>query len=170
MKRKILALDPSLRAFGWAVVEVTKKGKTLKGCGCIQTDTIKASLKTDSDTARLATIASVLQEVILKYKPELIVFENPVGSKSSRANQALSFVKGLVISAAIFSKLPYYTIRAKTAKKGTTGETNADKGQVMETVIVEFPEFEVLTDKWSKVKKYAASDAAAVFLGWKLDE
>lgn len=160
---KVLSLDPSLRAFGWAIIEK----KSIIACGCIITENDKSKLETDSDTSNLEYIASELKTVIKTYKPKEIVFENPIGSRSSRGNQALSFVKGLVVSAAIFSGIKLVSISAKATKKKITGDQHATKDLIKSDVIKNFPEFEILTKGWSKVRTYAASDAVAVFIGYK---
>lgn len=162
----VLSLDPSLRAYGWAIIQDDK----VLECGCIITDSIKGEIQTNSDTLRLVVIAQELHRIIEKYKAELelIVFENPVGSKSSRANQSLSYVKGITVAAATFSCIPFKTIRAKTVKKELTGESDADKQTIYEEVLIKYPEVEQLTKGWSKAKKFAATDAVAVFMGWSL--
>ncbi len=165
---KIIALDPSLRAFGWAVVEEKNNTTTLIDCGCIITESKKDSIQTNSDTVRLDEIATSLRSTIEIHKPSQLIFENPVGSKSSRANQSLSFVKGLVISAAIFSKIPYAAIKAKSVKENLTRNPDADKDTILMMVRTTYSNFDTITKGWSKVKIYAASDAVAVYMGNQL--
>lgn len=164
---KTLSLDPSLKASGWAIID-DKMG--LLDCGCILTDNVKDQTVTNSDTQRLEYIANELKTIIKKWKPKKIIFENPVGSQSSRANQALSYLKGLVISAIVFSGIPYVAIKAKSVKMELTNDRNADKDTILLIVKKEYPNFEILTNKWTKVKTHAASDAVAVFLGYKSQE
>lgn len=155
----ILTLDPSLRAFGWAIVSANK----IIACGCIKT--AKSSKRvTDSDTDRLEFISKELADQILKYNPTKIVFEHAAGSKSSRANQALAFVKGLVIGLAVAYNIPFQTVTAKEVKKGLTSNRNAEKDELQKIVIEKYPDFNEKTLKFSKEKKFAVSDAIAVYL------
>lgn len=159
--KRILSLDPSLRAYGWAIIE-----EDILACGCIETESFKDELTSLSDNKRIDILANELKRIIETWKPELIIFENPVGSKSSRANQALAYAKAITIGAAIFSGIAYEPIRAKSVKKALTGNSDADKETILELVTKMYPSFATLTTKWSKARKLAASDAAAVYIGY----
>ena len=156
-----LCLDPSLSACGWAIVE---NNDILAG-GCIVTKKIVGEKISDSDTQRLSFIALSLKEIIAKYSPEKIIFEHPIGSKSSRANQSLSYVKGLVVSACVFSSIKFVTVRAKEVKKKVVGDSNATKDEVLEIMREKFKSFDKIVKDLAKFKMYAVADAVATYLG-----
>lgn len=158
---RVLCLDPSLRAFGWAIIE---DGEFLSG-GCIETKPIKGSKVSDSDTDALFFISKTLKEILTKTKCDKIVFENSAGSKSSRANQSLAYVKGLVISICVFYGTEHETIKAKSVKKKLTLDNNATKDAVLDEVKKSFKSFDKKVGHLPKFKLYAVSDAAAVYLG-----
>lgn len=157
----VLCLDPSLRAFGWSVID----SDDVIDCGCIVTKKAKEGKISDSDTESLKHIATALKDILTKHSCTRIIFENPVGSKSSRANQSLSFVKGLVVSACVFHGCEFEAITAKSVKKVLTDDSDATKDQILEKVKENFKSFDKITKDWPKFKVYAASDASAVFLG-----
>lgn len=158
---RVLCLDPSLRAFGWAVIE----NNDLIDGGCIVTKKAKGMKVSDADTEALSQIAKTLKAILEKYPCEKIVFENSVGSKSSRANQALGYVKGLVIAACIFYGSDFTAIKSKSIKKHLTTNNNATKDEVLFKVKEIFKSFDKKVGHLPKFKLYAVSDAAAVFLG-----
>jgi Holliday junction resolvasome RuvABC endonuclease subunit len=161
---KILCLDPSLRAFGWAVIE---NNDFIDG-GCIETKPVKGKKITDADTDALSFIATSLKDILTKYKCQKIVFENAVGSKSGRANQSLAYVKGLVVAICVFHGVEFETIKAKSVKKKLTLNNNATKSDVLIEVQKNFKSFDKKVGHLPKFKLYAVSDAAAVFLGLDL--
>jgi Holliday junction resolvasome RuvABC endonuclease subunit len=157
----ILCLDPSLRAFGWAVIS---NNDVVDG-GCIVTKKVQGAKVSDSDTESLREIAQALKDILSKYPCQKVIFENPIGSKSSRANQSLSFVKGLVISACVFYGVEFTPIKAKSVKKNLTDNKDASKDEILEKVKQNFKSFDKKFAHLPKFKLYAVSDAAAVLLG-----
>lgn len=154
----ILSFDPSLNGYGWAVF-INKK---LIDCGCIKT-TKKSNIRAgESDTSRLTEIATKINELVKQYKPDLLIFEDPAGSKSSRAIQALSLVKGLTIGIAVAYSASLVSLRAKEAKLLICNDSNATKDQILEKVLVLQSNFKSLTDKFTKFETFAASDAVSI--------
>lgn len=162
----ILSLDPSLRAFGWAII---KDSEFVDG-GCIETSQVSDSTQGDSDTAALDKLSQELKKIIDTYEIDLVIFEASGGSKSSRAIQSLAFVKGLVISACIFSNIKYKTISAKAVKKALIGKSDASKDEILEEVRKKFNLFDKKTSKLSKFKVYAIADASATYLAFDISK
>lgn len=157
---KVLCLDPSLRAYGWAIIS---KDDIIDG-GCILTSA------DNSDSISLEAISKELKRIIQKHKPTTIIFEIAAGSKSARANQALAYVRGLTISACIFSDIPYEIIRAKQIKTLLTGDAHASKEQILDEIRKNFSSFDKIVYKMPKIKVYAVSDAAATYFGLRKHE
>lgn len=157
-----LCLDPSLRAFGWAVIE----GDDFVDGGCLVTKRTSGSLNT-SDIEDLVTLTTDLKNIIVKYNCNKVRFEVSVGSKSSRANQTLSYVKALVVTLCTLLEVEFEFIQAKSVKKTLVGDNSATKQQILEEVSKKFKSFDKKTSNLPKFKLYAVSDAAAVYLGLK---
>lgn len=93
---KILCCDPSLSAWGWAVVH----GKdTVIDSGCIKTEpeAKKRKIRDGEDTARRITeINNVLEVIRPWYNVSHIVSEVPSGSQNSKAAKAGGIVLGII--------------------------------------------------------------------------
>ena len=176
---RVLAADPSLTAYGWAVIDTSSPTPKLVACGCIQTapEKLKSGMKkkdlqskTDYDTVRAEAIASGLKKAITDHNVTEVVFENPAGSKNANAAAALKMVKGITIGVCAGAGVPSRGIRARQVKGllSDTSDTNAAKSEIMAKVREAFEEFDVLTNKWPKVRLEAASDAVGVYLGDQL--
>lgn len=155
---KILSVDPSLNAFGWAKINSTK----LLSVGCIETNSKK------SDTERLVYMVESLLSIISKWKPDLIVAEEPIGSRNNRAAMALSYVRGIVVTLATVKKIQLISVRPDQMKKSLTKDRFAEKELVMAKVKKRFRNFDTLTEDFTKSQKLAASDAAGVYI-WYAD-
>jgi Holliday junction resolvasome RuvABC endonuclease subunit len=92
---KILALDPSLTAFGWAVME----GQEIVECGCIKTEPLakKQNIRKGDDRCRRITeINTILLGLMDKYQIKYIVSEQPHGSQSAVAAIMVGIVLGII--------------------------------------------------------------------------
>jgi Holliday junction resolvasome RuvABC endonuclease subunit len=162
---KILVLDQSFRASGWAIIDT--KANKVEACGCIKTKPLGKPVH-ETDVTTLDTIAKEFTSLIKAYSPTMIIFENPVGSRSARSGQALGMVKGLVIGISISLQIPYEWVTAKQAKKTLTNNRNAEKEEVFKEVCKAFPGFKKMVKLFKSVEvKHAASDAIAVYLCYK---
>jgi len=92
---KILACDPSLTAFGWAVME----GQEIVECGCIKTNPLakKQNIRKGDDRCRRITeINTVLLGLMDKYQIKYILSEQPHGSQSAVAAIMVGIVLGII--------------------------------------------------------------------------
>jgi len=160
---KVLVLDPSLRASGWAVID--EKLNKVVDCGYIKTKPLGKPVH-ETDVTTLDEIGTELVRLIKLYKPTQIIFENPVGSRSARSGQALALVKGLVIGISMGAKIPYEWVTAKEAKKALTKDRNAEKEDVFKVVCKSFKGFKTKTKLFNNEKRLAASDAVATYLAF----
>lgn len=91
----ILALDPSMTAWGWVVLD--SSGRLLES-GCIKTEPSNKKLrirKADDKVRRIEEINAVFIPIIHKYKIQLILSELPHGSQSAVAACMLCMVTGI---------------------------------------------------------------------------
>ena len=156
-----LTLDPSLTAFGWAVVD----DLTIIDYGCIITKKDNKIRVTSDRIRRLSLIVNTLQEVMQKYPIDIVYFEIPSGSKSNTAAIALGMIHGLVVTFCICNNVAFTPCLAKSAKKTTTGDSDGTKEAVFINVLNSFKNARKLFDtKMTKEKRFAVSDALAIYL------
>jgi len=161
---KIIALDPSLVAFGWSILD--SDTNELVDAGCIETHPIKFLPKYKSNIKRLNEITEKLNDLFIKYPDISFGYsEIPVGSKSSSAATALASVQGIIIALFhVHLSLNYEFIMPRDVKKTLTFNQNATKDQLVEVVKNSIPNFRSVVGKTNKVRLYAISDAIAVYL------
>jgi len=156
----VLTLDPSLRAFGWAIVS---NGKYVAG-GCVKTKK-KKGLIVDSDYISLRELIEALMDLNKKYKITEVYYEVPGGSKGFRCAQTLAAVRGAVLSFCLNNALPHNEVRVIDLRKELVGNKDASKDEILACVLKKIPTFSVKGLKDDE--KYAISDALAVYLGGK---
>ena len=167
----ILTCDPSLTAFGWAVVEYDPASGyiNLLDGGCIETKAVNKTtqpkvLKTEWDNHRALEIADVLVKKTVQYMVTDIIFENSAGSKSALAISALALVKGVILGIVATTGLPVKFVNPKAIKKKVGGASSTSKTLVMGIVSTKIPKFITLATGMTKAKREAISDALAVFI------
>lgn len=177
----ILTTDPSLTAFGYAIIEHNQEDECkILRVGCIQTAAYPrpkkgkprpAMLKSEWENLRLRAICDTLRQECVSFNVNRALYEDPAGSKDFNAIRALGEIKGLCIGFFSGMGIPFEGIRAKTVKKALTSNIDADKEQVEAVVINTFPEIEdlfALSGITTKVKREAIFDAVGVYCTWTL--
>lgn len=166
----ILSLDPSFRAFGWALIDETNN--TIVKCGKISVDknatktTYKSKILTNymNDQVMIKKITSTLDELIKDNNIKLIYTEIPIGSRSARASECLAMVKSLVVGVASLNNCFINPLAPGTIKASLTKNSQATKEDIYQEVIKKFPNLSnFLIGKVSKDTKYAISDAIAAY-------
>ena len=150
----ILALDPSLTAFGWAVI---RPNGTVADAGVIQTKPADKKLKIrkgDDFVKRVNTLCVQLHGIIKWHNCKLIVSEQPHGSQSAVAAKALGAVLGLVQTTAHFSGCGLEWYMEGECKLNLLDRRSANKGDVIKKIEKKYPE-----TPWKKTK--VANEAIA---------
>ena len=122
---RVLAIDPSLRGTGFAVLE--KSGQKIQALvfGVIKNpDKLLAS-------SCLVAIRERLAEVILSHSPESAAIESTIFVQSHRTAIALGAARGAAILAAAERGLPIYEYAPRSAKQAVVGRGAANKEQVI---------------------------------------
>jgi Holliday junction resolvasome RuvABC endonuclease subunit len=178
----VLTTDPSLTAFGYAVVQDDGVAPVILEVGCLKTIAYPQRkkgkpkppmLKSEWETLRLKEIGDKLREVCISHGVNLALYEDPAGSKNFNAIRALSEVKGLCIGLFTGLQLPFQAIRAKEVKKNLTSDIDADKEQVAAVVEHYFPD---IYDSFkeagftTKVQRESVYDALGVYCSWNLSQ
>ena len=121
---RIIAIDPSLRSSGYAVLEkigtkvrtldygVVKNPVSLLASGC------------------LVAIRERIAEVIAKHGPECAVFEGVIFVQSHRTAITLGAARGAALVAAAERGLPIFEYAPKRVKQSVVGRGGAQKQQV----------------------------------------
>ncbi len=135
----LLALDPSFRSTGWAVL----KAGDILACGCIRTEpsTSKTSVRVADDDAECCQrIARQLADLIRKYAIGGIIAELPTGgSKNSRANGCMARAGAIVAVVAEMLKIPAEWTTPGAGKE-ITGKKVASKKEVEKAVLCRWPD------------------------------
>lgn len=125
--RRILALDPSLRRTGWAVLDHDKRQTTIVARGLI--------VCAGDAAAALAALARELAAVIDRYQPALVAAEScrsldGIAARSGRMGRVLAAVRIAVIATVAVSGVPGLALDQAVIKQLVTGDRYAAKQQV----------------------------------------
>ena len=156
----ILTNDPSMTAWGWAVLDST--GKILNA-GAIKTSPSDKRLKLrkgDDRIRRISEINSVLLGVIAKYHVRLILSEQPHGSQSAVAAVMIGMVTGMLQTMSDIMAIAIEWYSEGDCKMAMAGKRSL--GSKDEMVRLVGKEFDV---KWQGIKwiDQAVADALAVY-------
>lgn len=121
---RILAIDPSLRSTGFAVI-AREDGKLR----AITYGTIKNADKM-LPSGCLVAIHQRVAELIREHTPECAVFESVIFVQSYRTAITLGTARGAALLAAAGSGLPIYEYAPRRVKQSVVGRGAADKSQV----------------------------------------
>ena len=121
---RILALDPSLRATGYAVLEGTAEKPVVLASG-----TIKNPVSRPSHDC-LVEIHDRLHELIQQHGPVSLAIELIIYVQNTRTAVILGAARGAALLAAARGGLTIHEYPPKLVKKSATGKGAAKKGQV----------------------------------------
>ena len=131
MKNKnftILGIDPGLATTGFGIIK-TEAGQIKH----INHGTIDTPAKTEL-SKRLVTIYKKTDELIKKYKPDLIAVEELFFCKNVKTALKVGHARGVVLMAAEQNKLIIHEYTPLQVKQAITSYGRADKKQVQEMV------------------------------------
>ena len=125
--RRILGIDPGLRATGFGVVDVVGGRLACVTCGCIRSG--------DGELPeRLAVILRDLATVIAQHHPTEVAVEKVFVNVNPQSTLLLGQARGAAISAAVLAHLPVAEYTALQVKQAVVGHGKAAKEQVQEMV------------------------------------
>jgi len=132
--RRILGIDPGLRATGFGVISVAGNALTYVTCGCIRSG--EGELP-----ARIAVILRDLGEVISRHAPTEVAIEKVFVNVNPQSTLLLGQARGAAIAAAVLAELPVSEYTALQVKQAVVGHGKAAKEQVQEMVrrLLELP-------------------------------
>lgn len=157
----VLTNDPSMTAWGWAVLD--KFGKVCTS-GAIKTKPIEKKLRIrvgDDNIRRITEINVELLRVIDEYNPALIVSELPSGgSQSAIAATMLGFVTAILQTIAIAKDIPIEWFSEGDAKMAVCGKRSIEKDEMVELMRKKNSSMPFLNIKW---RDQAVADSLAVY-------
>jgi len=121
---RVLAIDPSLRSTGYAILDKTGQKLSALEWGTIKN---KPALR---GSGCLLAIHTRLNELIQLHKPECAVVEGIIFVQSHRTAITLGAARGAAILAAAGHGLPVYEYAPRRVKQGVVGRGGAQKSQV----------------------------------------
>ena len=121
---KILGIDPGLRNTGWGVIHLESDKLKYVNDGVIST---KRNL---NDGERLLYIFQKLENIILKFKPNIIGIEKTFVGEGNISSLKLGMARGICLLVAAKTNISIRELAPKLVKKSVTGTGNADKQQV----------------------------------------
>ena len=121
---RVLAIDPSLRGTGFAILE--KEGAKVRA---VTYGTIKNSASL-LPSGCLVAIHERVVELIQTHRPECAVFEGVIFVQSHRIAITLGAARGAALVAAASHGLPIYEYAPRRVKQSVVGRGGADKGQI----------------------------------------
>lgn len=154
----ILTNDPSLTAWGWAVIQ----GNTILATGCIKTapeQKKRRIRKGDDNTRRVSEIVQTLLHIITKYNVNYLLSELPHGSQNASAAVMIGMTIGIIQTIADCTNMPVEWYSEGDAKKCLLGRISASKN---ETIVAINHIYDV---KFTgiKYKDEAVADAMAIY-------
>jgi len=137
----IMALDPSLTNFGFAVFNIQSKLIT-QGVIPTKPETKRTGEYIFNDKRRrLVYIAAHLGQIIDTHKPEILVTERfDGGVQGNKPAQALAETRCLVFMIAHFLNYPLYSVSIIDVKLALTGRKKAKKIDMMKAAVELYPE------------------------------
>lgn len=121
---RVLAIDPSLRSTGFAVLEKTGGKVSTLEYGTIRN--VPALLQTGC----LVAIHERVRDLIAQHQPDCAAFESIIYVQSFRTAIVMGTARGAALLAAAARGLPIYEYAPRRVKQSIVGRGGADKGQV----------------------------------------
>lgn len=156
----ILAFDPSITAWGYALIDV--QSKQIVAAECIKTaseNKKRRIRKGDDDVRRIIQINSVLLDLIKKYNVVHIVTEQPHGSKNASAAKMIGVVLGVIQTISDCTNIGVDWFSEADSKQALLGKHAATK---QETIDVIDNKYKV---KWTNAdfRNEAIADALSIY-------
>jgi crossover junction endodeoxyribonuclease RuvC len=123
--KRILGIDPGLQSTGISVIESLSGGsyRTLY-CGCIET------LKDKKIEKRLSEIYCVINEIILKFKPDCLAIEEIFFSSNAKSVINVGQARGVVLLCACNNNINVFEYTPLEVKQAIVGYGRATKDQI----------------------------------------
>lgn len=165
---KIIAIDPGYERLGVAILDkpfdvAQNRGnkEELIFSTCIQTD------KALPHSERLVLIKKSLEEILEKYKPEVLAIETLFFNKNQKTVMAVSEARGTIITTCASKGLGVKEFSPLQIKMAVTGNGRSDKVSVekMVPLLIDMEKFNKSIDKEKRKKKKEDDEIDAIAVG-----
>ena len=155
----VLTNDPSLTAWGWAVLN--QNGEIISA-DCIKTapEHKKRRIRVgDDNIRRISEINQRLREIFKSYNIGLILSELPHGSQNASAAKMIGMVAAICQTISDWEKIPIEWYSEGDAKKAATGRISVPKQAMINRMSMIYPDA-----PWTRIKykDEAIADALAI--------
>ncbi len=147
----IIGIDPGVATTGFGVIEVKDNKARAINWGCIDTSAKNCTGE------RLTEISEGIDNLISRYKPEVVAIEKLFFFKNLKTALPVSQAKGVILFTIHQKKIPVYEFTPLQMKMAVTGYGRAEKKQVQKMI-------EKLLEIKEPIKKDDAADALGVAL------
>lgn len=133
----VLGIDPGFASIGWSVVRIAATGEHLVDLGVIRTEksAAKRNVRASEDNLeRAKEIALEIQDLIGKYRIQLVCAETMSYPRNSSAAAKMAMCWGVMAAIAQQHKIPIAQATPQEVKKAVTGRKDASKEEVQEAV------------------------------------
>lgn len=127
---RVLGIDPGLATLGWGVVESGTQSPSFVACGVITTPPDMPFQD------RLIEIDKGIRELLSRYAPDEIVFEELFFAKNVTTALTVGAARGVAVAACASYSPLLYEYTPMQIKQGITGYGKADKKQVQQMVML----------------------------------
>ena len=126
----ILGIDPGIGRTGWAAVSNQKSVVSSLDYGCIETEA------NSEITGRLLIISREIENLIKKYKPDVMSIEELFFNTNSKTAFIVGQARGVILLSAATNRIPVAIYTPLQVKMAVTGYGRADKNQIGQMVKV----------------------------------
>jgi len=146
----ILGIDPGTLMMGYSII-----GASARRIEVLDMDVLRLSNKKDH-YERLQLIHQKVNELIVRFKPDVFAIEAPFFGKNVQSMLKLGRAQGVAIAVAMNAGLTVHEYSPKKVKQSITGNGNADKEQVWKMLQ------QILVLRDTVISHHDISDALAV--------
>lgn len=124
----ILGIDPGTTRIGYALLNKESTNNiSVLNCGCLE-------IPDKTQVKKLGEIASLINELILKYRPEILAIEKLFFNKNTKTALSVAEARGVIISIAASLNLGVLEFTPLQVKVAVTGYGKADKKEVQKII------------------------------------
>jgi len=128
---RVLGIDPGTLSFGYGIVDESSEGIVMVDCGVLT-----FSSRTPIEK-RLCSSYRSLEEIIERYRPDVVAVEEPFVAKNARSALAIGRAQAMAMLAAANRGLAVFRYLPTQVKQQVTNYGGSDKGQVQEMVRIQ---------------------------------